>query len=199
MFERLIAGMLGISVVLCAAGGPVGAQPSTPSISGSPAPAASPAVPSPQAANQTQGEALPPPPVPVVLPAVPNVAPGYAGPANPPLPTGELVGVNQPFVGINLQDAITMGLQRNTDLAVAESNNRIANYEIVAAKGAYDVQFMLEPQYQHGVQPAVTLFESGPNGGPITQISNGLAAAFSGQTTSGGRYSISGSSQSIRN
>src|SRR5271155_575604 len=139
MFERLIAGMLGISVVLCAAGSPVGAQSLPPSSSSSPAPAA------PQASNQAQGEALPPPPVPVVLPAVPNVAPGYAGPANPPLPSGELVGVNQPFVGIGLQDAITMALQRNTDLAVAESNNRIANYEIVAAKGAYDVQFQLVP------------------------------------------------------
>ncbi len=82
-----------------------------------------------------------------MLPNVPNVAPGYAAPANAPLPTGDLVGVNQPFVGINLQDAITMALQRNTDLAVAESNNRIANYQIVAAKGAYDVQFQLQPSY----------------------------------------------------
>lgn len=185
MFERLIAGMLSISVVLCAAGAPAGAQ-SAPS-------------PQPSPSSQAQGEALPPPPVPVVLPAVPNVAPGYGGPANPPLPSGELVGVNQPFVGIGLQDAITMALQRNTDLAVAESNNRIANYQIVAAKGAYDVQFMLEPTYQHGVQPSSTLFESGPNGGPITQISNGAQAAFIGQTSSGGRYSISGSSASIRN
>ena len=137
-----------------------------------------------------QGEALPPPPIPPVLPAVPNVAPGYAAPANAPLPTGDLVGVNQPFVGIGLQDAITMALQRNTDLAVAESNNRIANYQIVAAKGAYDVQFQLVPQYS--AQRAAgrrRRSRPGPNGGPITQISDGATAAFTGQTSTGGRYS----------
>ena len=191
MFVRLLAGMLGISVALCSGIRPAGAAPQPP---GPPRPAMT--SPAPQ---QSQGEALPPPPNPAVLPKVPNVAPGYAPPANAPLPTGELVGVNQPFVGIGLQDAITMALQRNTGLAVAESNNRIANYEIVAAKGAYDVQFQLEPQYAHGVQPAVTLFASGPNGGPITQLSDGISSAFTGLTSSGGRYSLSGSQQAIQN
>jgi len=191
MFVRL-AGMLGISVVLCSAGHPAGAQP-TARASAPPA-----SVSSPQPAQRAPGEALPPPPVPVVLPKVPNVAPGYAAPSNAPLPTGELVGVNQPFVGIGLQDAITMALQRNTDLAISESNNRIANYQIVAAKGAYDVQFQLEPQYVHSVQPATSLFAGGPNGGSITQISDGVSAAFTGLTASGGRYSLSGSQQAIQ-
>ena len=202
MFVRLVAGMLSILVMLCSAGQPVAAQPT--SIS-RPQPAT--AVPSApplqqpqqQQPRQAQGQELPPPPIPPVLPQVPNVAPGYAAPANAPLPTGDLVGVNQPFVGIGLQDAITMALQRNTDLAVTESNNRIANYQIVAAKGAYDVQFQLEPQYGHTVQPATTPFAAGPNGGPITQISDGVAAAFSGMTSSGGRYSLSGSQQAIQN
>ena len=142
---------------------------------------------------------MPPPPVPAVLPPVPTVAPGYAAPVNGPLPTGDLVGVNQPFVGIGLQDAITMALQRNTDLAVAESNHRIANYQIVAAKGAYDVQFQLEPQYSHSVQPATSPFQAGPGSGPITQISDGISAAFTGMTSSGGRYSLSGSQTAIQN
>src|SRR3984885_14134122 len=173
MFVRLTAGMLGISVVLCSAVTPATAQP-TPAAPSTAAPAVLPATPGQQmqaspASQQPQGEALPPPPIPPVLPPVPNVAPGYAAPANAPLPTGDLVGVNQPFVGINLQDAIAMALQRNTDLAISESNNRIANYQIVAAKGAYDVQFQLVPQYSHSVQPASSLFQAGPNGGPITQ------------------------------
>ncbi|MGA2394243.1 MAG: TolC family protein [Candidatus Lustribacter sp.] len=210
MFVRLLAGMLGISVVLCSAGFPVAAQPTQPAPSvpsAQPIPPAqlpspgAPSSPQPQASQPAQaaGEALPPPPVPAVMPSVPNVAPGYAGPANPPLPNGELVGVNQPFVGIGLQDAITMALQRNTDLAISQSNLRIANYQIVAAKGAYDVQFQLEPQYSHSVQPATSPFESGPGGGPITQISDGVSAAFTGMTTSGGRYSLTGSQQAIQN
>jgi len=180
MFLRLLAGMLGISVALCAAVHPLAAQPTTMS---TPAP----------------DEGLPPPPIPAVLPKVPDVAPGYAAPANAPLPTGDLVGVNQPFVGIALQDAITMALQRNTDLAVAQSNNRIAYYQIVAAKGAYDVQFQLVPQYVHSVQPATSPFQAGPNGGPITQISDGISAAFTGMSSTGGHYSLSGSEAAIQN
>jgi outer membrane protein len=201
MFVRLLAGMLGISVMLCSALEPVAAQP-TPASTPQP-PATVPAVqtaPSLGAQQQPEaGQELPPPPIPPVLPAVPNVAPGYSAPTNGPLPTGDLVGVNQPFVGIVLQDAIAMALQRNTDLAISQSNNRIANYQIVAAKGAYDVQFQLEPQYSHAVIPATSPFQAGPNGGPITQISDGISAAFTGMTTSGGRYTLSGSQQAINN
>jgi outer membrane protein TolC len=201
MFVRLTAGMLGISVVLCSAVTPLAAQPTPAAVSTPAAPAVLPSTPPQQrpAPQQPQGEALPPPPIPPVLPAVPNVAPGYAAPAKGPLPTGDLVGVNQPFVGINLQDAITMALQRNTDLAIAESNNRIANFQIVAAQGAYDVQFQVVPSYTHSVQPATSPFQAGPNGGPITQISDGISAAFTGMTSTGGRYSVSGSQQGIQN
>ena len=153
----------------------------------------SPASPAPQAD-------LPPPPPAAVLPAVPNVAPGYAAPAGAPLPNTDFVGVAQaPFVGIELRDAIVMALQRNPDLAVAESNQRIAGYQIVAAKGGYDVQFQLEPQYLHTVQPATSPFAAGPGGGPITEISDGISAAFSGLTTAGGRYSLGASQQAVQN
>lgn len=201
MHARFMAGMLGISVALCSAAAPASAQTGTkqpvPAASPRPAPAPS-AAPSPNAAAVPAME-LPPPPQPAVLPNVPNVAPGYAAPSNPPLPNGDLVGVNQPFVGINLQDAITMALQRNTDLAISQSNERIANYQIVAAKGAYDVNFQVEPQYTHGVQPATSPFQAGPDGGPITQIADGVNAAFTGMTSSGGRYSLTGSQQAIQN
>lgn len=203
MNNRLLAGVLGISVSMCSSIGPALAQQPVPSPAPlrSPAPltAVTPAATSPVLGSPAE-QALPPPPIPAVLPKVPTIAPGYAAPSNAPLPTGDLVGVAQePFVGINLQDAITMGLQRNTDLAVAESNNRIANYQIVAAKGAYDVQFQLEPQYSHSVSPATSPFQAGPNGGPITQISDGIATAFTGNASSGGRYSLSASQQAIQN
>jgi outer membrane protein len=197
MFVRSIAGVLGISAVLCSSVLPAYAQPSTMS---SPAPVAATPPPSSTVLGPENGQELPPPPIPPVLPKVPNVAPGYAAPKNPPLPNGDLVGVNQdPFVGINLQDAITMALQRNTDLAIAESNNRIANFEIVAAKGAYDVQFQIVPSYNHSVEPPTSPFSTGPNGGPITQISDGISAGFTGMTGSGGRYSLMGSQQAINN
>jgi len=135
-----------------------------------------------------QGGGLPPPPQPAVLPAVPNIAPGFSSPISA-VPNGDLVGVQQqPFVGLALQDAIAMALQRNTDLAIAQSNRRIANYQIVAAQGAYDVRFQLVPQYSHSVSAAVSSFQSGPGGGPVTQDTAGVTAAVQGITQQGGQY-----------
>src|SRR5947209_6718937 len=135
------------------------------------------------------GPGLPPPPAPAVLPPVPNIAPGFSTPVNA-VPNGDLVGVQQqPFVGLALQDAIAMALQRNTDLAIAQSNRRIANYQIIAAEGAYDVRFQLVPQYSHSVTPSVSSFQSGPGGGPVTQDTAGVTAAFQGITQQGGQYS----------
>jgi outer membrane protein TolC len=137
-----------------------------------------------------QGGGLPAPPAPFVLPPVPNVAPGFSSPVNA-LPNGDLVGVQQqPFVGLALRDALAMALQRNTDLAIAQSNRRIANYQIVALEGAYDLRFQLVPAYSHSVTPAISSFQAGPNGGPVTQDTAGVTAALQGQTQQGGQYRI---------
>ena len=157
---------------------------STPSSGGNPGPGRSGA----GSGLQTTGQ--PAPPVPFVLPPVPNIAPGFSSPVNA-LPNGDLVGVQQqPFVGLTLRDAIAMALQRNTDLAIAQSNRRIANYQIVAAEGAYDVRFQLVPSYSHSVTPAISSFQSGPGGGPVTQDTAGVTAALQGQTQQGGQYRI---------
>ncbi|MDB5028045.1 MAG: hypothetical protein JWO66_1734 [Candidatus Eremiobacteraeota bacterium] len=154
-----------------------------------PSPAAPSGAASPGAAGRgVQGGALPPPPVPAVLPPVPSIVPSFSAPVNA-IPNGDLVGVQQqPFVGLALQDAIAMALQRNTDLALAQSNRRIANYQIVAAQGAYDVRFQLVPQYSHSVTPSISLFSAGPFGGPVTQDTAGVTAALQGTTQQGGTY-----------
>jgi len=125
------------------------------------------------------------------LPPVPAVAPGYnASPG--PLPTPGIAGVSQqPYVGISLDDAVTMALMRNPELAVSQSNRRIAAYQIVAAQGAYDVRFQLVPSYAHSVQPPSSFFAAGPNAGPITSDTLGVTGGFSGQTLGGTRLSVS--------
>lgn len=141
---------------------------------------------------------LPTPTQPAILPAVPDVAPGYTAPRSQAPPAGELIGLQQtPFVGIKLEDAVTMALQKNTDLAIAQANQRIANFQIVAAEGTYDVRFQLQPSYQHQVIPATSSFQAGPGGGPVTQDSLGATASFSGTTANGGRYSIGESAQRL--
>ncbi len=99
------------------------------------------------------------------FPIVPSVAPGYRAPQVSPT-AAQIVGVTQqPFVGISLQDAIAMSLLKNPNLAVSASNVRVARYNIVALKGAYDVQLQLKPSSSFSVQPPQNAFVSGP--GPV--------------------------------
>jgi HAE1 family hydrophobic/amphiphilic exporter-1 len=134
----------------------------------------------------------------LVLPPAPAIAPIVHIPENL-LPSGDVVGTSGPFVGVSLQDAIGMALARNTDLAVSQSNRRIAGWQLVAAEGAYDVQLMLVPNYSYAKTPPISLFAAGPGGGPIQQISEGVNGQAQGLTTSGGQFSFGSSAQRIDN
>lgn len=135
--------------------------------------------------------AIPAPPQPAILPAVPDVAPGYSAPHVTTAPD-ELIGViAQPFVGITLADAISMALARNTDLAISQAERKIAGYSIVAAKGAYDVQFQLQPTIEHQVTAPLSAFQTGPGGGPITQDTLGINAGVNANVPGGGQLNVS--------
>lgn len=133
----------------------------------------------------------------IVVPPVPTVDSGPV--PRTQLPPADIAGVDQPFVGISLDNAISMALSRNTDLALAQSNRRIAGYQIVAAKGAYDVNFTVQPTYAVSVEPATSPFQAGPGGGAITQVTAGATGAFSGNTESGGNYRLFSSADRIDN
>lgn len=133
----------------------------------------------------------------VVVPPVPVVAPGYGAPSTAQ-PNPGIAGVEQlPYVGIALDDAITMALMRNPDLAVSQANRRIAAYQVVAAEGAYDVHFQLTPSYSHAVQPPSSLFATGPNGGAYTVDTVTVNGGFTGQTLGGTKYTLAGSGQRV--
>ena len=126
-----------------------------------------------------------------VLPRIPNVAPGYAA---PPLPAASpnVIGVTQQaFVGISLPDAVGMALSKNPDLEIVQANRRIAHYQIVAAQGAYDIRFMLQPQYQYVSAAPQNAFFAGPNFGPIVQRTTSVSAGAQGVTPAGQQYSVS--------
>jgi outer membrane protein TolC len=127
------------------------------------------------------------------LPVVPAVAPGYAAPNVSPAPPGVVGVAQQPFVGIKLDDAIGMALAKNPDLAVAQANRRIASYQIEAAKGAYDVQFSVQPQYQYSTQAPQNEFFAGPNFSPIVQRSTSVGAGVQGILPGGQSYSVTAS------
>ena len=127
------------------------------------------------------------------LPTVPNVAPGYGSPAVSPPPPAVVGVTQQPFVGITLDNAIGMALSRNPDLAIAQANRHIAQYQIEAAKGAYDINFNVEPQYQYVEQAPQNAFFAGPNFGPIIQRNASLSAGAQGILPGGQQYSVSAS------
>lgn len=125
-------------------------------------------VPLGRASAQTGGDAVAshaPMPTPVpspILPIVPTVAPGYRAPNVAPGQAG-IVGVTQqPFVGLSLQDAIGMALLKNPNLAVSASNARLAGYQVVEAKGAFDLNLRVEPVSSFSVTPPLNPFEAGP-------------------------------------
>jgi outer membrane protein TolC len=141
------------------------------------------------------------------LPAVPTVAPGYKGSAVAPS-TADIAGVvQQPFVGIALQDAVGMALLKNSTLAVSSANARIAGYQIVEAKGAFDVNLQVEPVSSFSVQPPLNIFLAGrgdvgkyqnefppprflftPGPGNILQHQYSFTYGLGGQTKSGTQY-----------
>lgn len=152
-----------------------------------PLPTARPAVATAAAAGFS-GAVLPP------VPAFPSVAPQTA-----PLPSGNIAGVTGPFVGISREAAIGMALLRNTDLAVAQSNRRIARYRVVAAEGVYDLQFQFLPDYEFSKQPAISIFNTGPGGVPAQTISAGASGGVSALTSTGGSFRFTTSAARVDN
>jgi len=132
-----------------------------------------------------------PTPVPSpILPVVPSVAPGYVAPNVAPT-SGNIIGVTQqPFVGIALQDAIAMALLKNPNLAVSAADVRIARYQIVEAKGPFDVRLQVEPSSSMQIQPPVSFFESGPGFGDIIQHQSSTQYGLGGQTVNGTQYTL---------
>lgn len=97
-----------------------------------------------------------------VLPIVPTIAPGYEAPNVAPSGANIAGVTQQPFVGLSLQDAVGMALLKNPNLAVSASNSRIAGYQVVEAKGAFDLRLQVEPVSSFSVQPPLNPFQAGP-------------------------------------
>lgn len=137
----------------------------------------------------------------LMLPPIPSVAPGYVAPQVAPSAPA-IIGVTaQPFVGVSLQDAIAMVLVRNPNLAVSASNVRIARYNVMQAKGAYDIALHLEPSSTYSVNPPTSFIAAGPGElghypgaapttgpGNVIQHQSSFQYGANGQTENGTSY-----------
>jgi outer membrane protein TolC len=92
---------------------------------------------------------------------VPAVAIDYRADGSQPLPPLSRVGVDtneqQPMT---LREAIALALANNKDIEVARDNVRVAEYDLLSARGAYDPRFSAQSYFERIRTPA-TSFLSG--------------------------------------
>jgi HAE1 family hydrophobic/amphiphilic exporter-1 len=92
---------------------------------------------------------------------VPSIAVDYRADANQLLPPLSRIGVDtndqQPMT---LREAIALALVNNKDIEVARDNVKIAEYDLLSTRGAYDPRFSSQTYYERLKTPA-TSFLSG--------------------------------------
>ncbi len=93
--------------------------------------------------------------------SVPPIAVDYRANAAQPLPPLTRVGVDtdeqQPMT---LREAIALALQNNKDIEVARDNVKIAEFDLLTARGAYDPKLFAQSYYEK-INSAPTSFLSG--------------------------------------
>ncbi|MCA1566240.1 MAG: TolC family protein [Acidobacteria bacterium] len=130
--------------------------------------------------------------------AVPSVAPDFRATLGATLPALERVGVNMAEQRpLTLREAIELALQNGKDIEVARTNVRAAEFDLTAARGAYDPRFNTSTFYERSKTP-VASFLSGGEGGAVTQSGFGGTMRFEGLSPQGGgnyRFDFSSSRQ----
>lgn len=126
---------------------------------------------------------------PAVLPDdPPPIAPNFQAPLRP-LPSAERVGVDvSDQLPLSLQEAITLALQNNNDIAAAKSDVRMAEFDLRAARGVYDPVISTQNYYQRQTTPTASTI-GGATNGSITQSNFLNDVSTSGFTpVAGGAY-----------
>jgi HAE1 family hydrophobic/amphiphilic exporter-1 len=120
---------------------------------------------------------------------VPSVAPDYRATLGATLPALERVGVNMAEQRpLALREAIELALQNGKDIEVARTNVRAAEFDLTAARGAYDPRLNTSTFYERSKTP-VASFLSGGEGGAVTTSGFGGTMRFEGLTPkAGGNY-----------
>jgi HAE1 family hydrophobic/amphiphilic exporter-1 len=89
---------------------------------------------------------------------VPAIAVDYKTATNPPLPSLTRVGVDttdqQP---LSLRDAIALALKNNKDIEVARENVKIAEYDLITARGSYDPRLTAQNYFERIQTPATSV------------------------------------------
>ncbi len=125
---------------------------------------------------------------------VPSIAPDFRAPQKP-LPELNRVGVdmNQQRP-LSLREALSMALENNKDIEVARENVRIAEFDLLGAKGVYDPRITTTAFYERAENPIASFLSGGQNGSVIENDYTGTARLEGQSPFLGGNYRLDFSS-----
>ncbi|HJQ34613.1 MAG TPA: TolC family protein [Pyrinomonadaceae bacterium] len=127
----------------------------------------------------------------------PAVAPNYEAPARE-LPSVERVGVDvgEPLA-LTLEEAVRLALENNNDIEATRLDVGVAEHELNAARGAYDVRLTSESYFEHAETP-VASFLAGGTGGAVSTNEVSSRFGFEGLSKrAGGSYKFEFSSRRL--
>jgi outer membrane protein len=126
-----------------------------------------------------------PSPVPTPTLNVPSVTPDYRA-RQMPLPELGRVGVDmdqqQP---LSVREALRLALENNKDIEVARENVKIAEFDLLGARGAYDPRLSNQSYYERVKTPVSSFLTPGSNGA-VTQSDFTGTARLEGLAPKGG-------------
>jgi outer membrane protein TolC len=125
---------------------------------------------------------------------VPPVAPDFRAPQKP-LPELNRVGVDmnqqRPLA---LREALSMALENNKDIEVARENVRIAEFDLLGARGVYDPRVTTTAFYERAENPISSFLSGGQNGSTVQSDYTGTARLEGQSPVLGGNYRVDFSS-----
>ncbi|HEY0430243.1 MAG TPA: TolC family protein [Pyrinomonadaceae bacterium] len=126
--------------------------------------------------------------------AVPAIAPDFR-PGQKPLPELGRVGVDldrqRP---LTLREALTLALENNKDIEVARQNVKIAEFDLLGARGAYDPKLSSSSYFERIETPISSFLSGGSNGATTSSDFTGTARLEGQAPKFGGNYRLDFSS-----
>jgi len=125
---------------------------------------------------------------------VPKIAPDFRAPQKP-MPELNRVGVDMNRQRpLSLREALSMALENNKDIEVARQNVRMAEFDLLGAKGAYDPRVSTSAFYERLENPVSSFLSGGQNGSTTDTAYTGTARLEGQSGFLGGKYSLDFSS-----
>ena len=120
---------------------------------------------------------------------------GMAQQPQKPMPELNRVGVDMNRQRpLSLREALSMALENNKDIEVARQNVRMAEFDLLGAKGAYDPRVSTSAFYERIENPVSSFLSGGQNGSTTDTAYTGTARLEGQSGFFGGKYSLDFSS-----